>query len=91
MKRIRGNISKDGQVILRDVEISFTNPTNAWSGLKEWSGSIALPPGERLELGGRYFVELADGRSGEIVTIQKTRSRSSSPEAVDFIGSGPLA
>jgi hypothetical protein len=92
MKRIRGNIALNddrNNTILQDVEIWLTETTDQRSGLRGWGGTFNLARGKWLDPMERYFIELEDGRSGEIL-LTRVGVGTNHPPAVNFLGSGEL-
>lgn len=58
---MRGLIKDGEKVILENVGLSLIQQDDT-----VWQGSFLLPQNRRVALGGRYRLELLDGRRGEI-------------------------
>ena len=88
MQHFSGNIQDGNQVLVENAEgILFVNAPPG--RMKSWHGTFDLPTGKHIEVGGRYRLELSDGRSGEIL-IKRVHLNSTGMNAVEFQGSGPL-
>jgi len=86
MEEVMGRVVKNGKVIADDLTICLEVTVGA---VKKWHGGFFLPEGLTLATGNLYRLELADGRSGEMLVVQQTIS-SDSPTQVSFVGKGPL-
>ncbi len=92
MRSFRANISLDSDrnnVILHNVEIWVEETSDPRSGLKSWRGTFDLEHGQWLEIGERYFIELEDERSGEIL-LTRISHGVSHLTPMSFVGSREL-
>jgi hypothetical protein len=92
MKRLRANISLNesrDNIILPNVEIWLMENSDPRSGRRGWGGTFNLARGQWLEIMERYFIELEDGRSGEML-LTRIAPGTNYPTKVNFLGSGEL-
>ena len=85
MAELKGNIYKNGEIILRDINI-FIYEHQSESGLKSWNGSFESEISPGLNDNG-YEIELSDGRKGNILIGDCTHDE---VHTVQFSGNGPL-
>ena len=81
---------RDGDEILLDCVTVYVVEVKEPSGLRSWRGTFQLSPGQNIELGGPFGLELDDARRGRIL-ITRIAPSSDSPTQVSFIGTGPLS
>jgi hypothetical protein len=93
MKSIRGSVRQEGGQMLRDLDVRVTEGPDGEGGT-QWFGSFELPPGSEIAEGGRYLLQLEDGRAGDIVVQNAEpadgRGGNGVPVSVGFTGVGSL-
>ncbi len=89
MPTFRGQISRDGRVILPSVAGAYFPFTGRRRGRATWSGAFDSVQGQVIDAGGSYRLTLDDGRSGEIV-IDMMIVSSHNVTRVLFRGVSPL-
>lgn len=85
MAELKGNITKDSNIILSDLNI-IINEYQRDNGLKVWDGYFETEKSLGVNLDG-YEIELSDGRKGKIHIENITHERT---YMVQFSGNGPL-
>jgi hypothetical protein len=85
MERCAGTLYGGGKAVSVTVSLSVTNEGES---RQSWFGGFLWPPGEHLEPGGPYRVELDDGRAGDVLILYHLTS-DGCPGAA-FRGTGPL-
>jgi hypothetical protein len=86
--RFRGNLLRDGRVILRGIEGAADGEARP-DGRRAWSGHFLIPPGQSLR-GGAYALDL-DGGWSTTITLSSVAAGRCEPALVRFTGTAPPA
>ena len=89
MSRHTATIRDGDTILLKDIAVEVAEIREP-SGLRSWRGTFQLPPGQYIELGGPFGLELDDARRGRILITHISPSLDS-PTQVSFLGTGPLS
>lgn len=84
---MNAQISRDGNIVAADVDVDVC--VTKRGGRLEWSGSFSIPHDFQFD-GNEYILELADGRSGQIIIHGASIAGGSSTKRLRFQVTGPL-
>jgi hypothetical protein len=85
--KIFGSLSRDGQLVLRQVEVEIVSVTYPSVGKEAWHGKLHLLPAEKPSTQGHYTLTLSDGRSNLIQLTGGLQSETGS--VYHFTGTSP--
>lgn len=93
MQKFQADIStEDGEVFVRGLDIWLTEIRHPNGFNRKWVGSFTLR-GEsrrRIDIMGRYHLQLSDGRTGEFLITRITPDLLQQTDDIEFAVSGGL-
>jgi len=84
---MNGQISRDDNVLVANIDVDVHGSRRG--ELLEWSGSFDVPHGIQFD-DDEYTLELADGRTGQILVLGASIAGGPPTKRVRFQGTGPL-
>lgn len=93
MQKFQADIfAEDGEVLIRDLDIWLVEIRHPNGFNRKWRGSFTLrgDSRRRIDIMGRYRLQLTDGRAGEFLITRITPNLLQQTDDIEFAVSGSL-